>query len=94
MTFSFFFQRLIFYQYLPGAKAYLEPSQTSTMGLFLKCFFQIHKKKSVQESIFNKVAGLYPTTWLKERTPTLVFSDEFCKILKTEHLQAAASVLR
>ena len=46
------------------------------------------------ESLFNKVVGLYPTTSMKERTPTQVISDEFCEILKTEHLQATASVLR
>ena len=46
------------------------------------------------ESLFNKVAGLYPAISLKDMTPTQVFSDEFFEILKTEHLQASASVLR
>ena len=45
------------------------------------------------ESLFNKVAGLYPAISLKEMTPTQVFSDEFFEILKTEHLQVSASVL-
>ena len=31
---------------------------------------------------------------LKQRTPTQVLSDEFCEILKTEHLQVTASVPR
>ena len=65
------------------------------MELFRDFFFgKIHKKTTLPESLFNKVAGLYPATSLKERTPTQVFSDEFCEILKTEHLQATASVLR
>ena len=34
------------------------------------------------ESLFNKVAGLYSATLLKERTPTQVFSDKFCEILR------------
>ena len=37
----------------------------------------------MSESLFNKVTGLYPTTSLNRRTPTHVFSDEFCKIFKT-----------
>ena len=47
----------------------------------------------MQESLFNKIAGLYPAASLKERTPKQVSSDEFYEILKTEHLQATASVL-
>ena len=39
------------------------------------------------ESHFSKVIGLYPAISLKERTPTQVFSDEFCEILKTTFLQ-------
>ena len=46
------------------------------------------------ESLFNKVTGLYPATSPKERTPTKVFSDEFCEIFKTEHLQVTASIQR
>ena len=64
------------------------------MELFCDFFCKIHKKTPVPESLFNKVVGLYPTTSMKERTPTQVISDEFCEILKTEHLQATASVLR
>ena len=48
-------------------------------------------KTPVPESLFNKVTGLYPATSMKETTPTQVLSDEFCEILKTEHLQATAS---
>ena len=39
------------------------------------------------ESHFNKVTGLYSATSLKERTPTQVFSGEFCKVNKTPILQ-------
>ena len=38
------------------------------------------------EPLFNKATGHYPATSLKERTPTQVFSDEFCEILKTTFL--------
>ena len=60
------------YQYLWETKAYLEPSRVSVMELFCNFFFfcKIHKKKSVPESLFNKVAGLYPATSLKVSTPT------------------------
>ena len=34
------------------------------------------------ESQFDKVTGLYPAISLKQRTPTQVFSGEFCEILK------------
>ena len=57
------------------------------MELFSDFFFKIHKETPVQESLFNKVAGLYPATSLKGATPTQVFPDEFCETLKTEHLQ-------
>ena len=48
-------------------------------------------------SHINKVTGLNTAILLKERTPTHVFSGEFCEILKTfftEHLQVTTSVLR
>ena len=69
------------------------------MELFRENFFffffgKIHKKAHVPKYLFNKVTGFYPATSLKERTPTQVFSDEFCEIFKTEHLQAIAFVLR
>ena len=48
---------------------------------------KIHKKTSVTESLFNKVTVLYPATSLKERTPTQMFSHEFCEILKTPFFQ-------
>ena len=93
--FNFFSTINFRYQHLPEAKAYLEPQ-----GFFTKyfCCCKIHKKTPVLESHFNKVTGLYPATSLKERTPTQVFSGEFCEILKTsflqKHLQATTSVLR
>ena len=37
--------------------------------------------------LFNKVTCLYPATFLKEKSPIPVFSDEFCEILKTTFLQ-------
>ena len=45
------------YQYLPEAKAYLEPSRTSTMEFFRDFFFfcKIQKTTPVPESLFNKV---------------------------------------
>ena len=91
--FNFFSPFNFSYLYLPEVKAYLQLSRTTTMAL-LTFFFTIHKKTTVQESLFNKIAGLCPAASLKERTPKQVFSDEFCEILKTEHLQATASVLR
>ena len=52
------------------------------MELFRDFFFcKIHKKTPVPESLLNKVAGLYPATSQKERTSTLVFSNEFWEIL-------------
>ena len=44
---------------------------------------KVHTKTPVPESLFNEVAGLDPATSLKEKTPIEVFSDEFCKMLKT-----------
>ena len=91
MNFWIFFSTINFsYQYLPKDKAYLEPSRTFYNGAFSRNIFpfcKIHKKKPVLESHFNKVAGLYPATSVKERTPAQVFSGEFCKILKTTFLQ-------
>ena len=89
ITFSIFFSTINFsYQYLPEAKAFLEPSLTILSGAFSENnFCKIHEKTSVLESHFNKVAGLYPATLQKERTPTQVFSNEFCEILQTSSLQ-------
>ena len=92
MTFSIFFSTINFsYQYLPEAKVYLEPSRTFYSEALLRNIYlflcKIHKKTPVLESHFNKVTGLYPANSLKERTPTRVFSDEFCQILKTPFLQ-------
>ena len=60
------------------------------MELFHEKFFfcKIHKKTPVPESLFNKVIGLYPAISLKERTPTEVFSDDYCKIFKTPFFRA------
>ena len=84
MTFSIIFSTINFrYQYLPEAKAYLEP-----WSFFHEIFFcKIHKKTPVLESQVNKVTGLYPEISLKERTPTQVFSGEFGEILKTPFSQ-------
>ena len=89
MTFSNFSTINFSYQYLPEATAYLEPSRTFNNEDFLRNIFfcKIHKKTLVPESHFSKVIGLYPAISLKERTPTQVFSDEFCEILKTTFLQ-------
>ena len=45
------------YQYLPEAKAYLEPNRISTMELFRVFFFSKFTRKftPVPESLFNKV---------------------------------------
>ena len=85
-----FFSTINFpYQYLLEAKANLEPSQIFYNGAFSRNIFfcKIHSKAPVLEPHFNKVAGLYPEISLKERTPTQVFSSEFCQILKTPFLQ-------
>ena len=74
------------YQYLPEAKAYLEPTRTFYNGAKY-CFCKIHKKAPVLEPHFRKVTGLYSATSLKERTPTEMFSGEFCEVLKTTFLQ-------
>ena len=77
------------YQYLPEAKAYSEPSRTFYNGAFSRniVFCKIHKKTPVLGSHINKVIGLYPAISLNGRTPTQVFSLEFCEILKTPFLQ-------
>ena len=90
--FNFFSTISFSYQYLPEAKVYLERSQKFYNGAWeilrnIFFFCRIHKKTPVLEFHFNKVTGLYPATSLKERTPTQVFSDEFCEILKTPFLQ-------
>ena len=57
--------------------------------LYIYIFCKIHKKKPVMKSHFNKVSGLYNVTSLKKRTPTQVFSSDFCKLIKTPFLQNA-----
>ena len=51
----------------------------STKQLLLK-ILQIHRKRPVLESLFNKVAGLKLLT-LSKKTPALLSSSEFCQIL-------------
>ena len=45
-------------------------------------FPDIHKKISVLESLFNKVAGFRPATLLKKETPAQVFSYEYHKMFE------------
>ena len=94
--FKFFSTINFSYQYLPETKAYLEPSRTFYNGAFSRNIFfsRIHKKTPVLESNFNKVTGVYPATSLKKRTPTQVFSGEFCEILNTPLLQNTSRWLR
>ena len=85
-----FFQRLTFPTNIcQRLRRVQNPVEYSTMELFREIFFfcKIHSKTPVLEPHFNKVAGLYPAISLKERTPTQVFSGEFCEILKTPFLQ-------
>ena len=93
MTFSIFFRHLIFPIFICQRLRRIYNPGEQLQWSFFAFFFKIHKKTTVQESLFNKIAGLYPAASLKERTPKQVFSDEFYEILKTEHLQATASVL-
>ena len=51
----------------------------STKQVLLK-ILQIHRKRPVLESLFNKVAGLKLLT-LSKKTPALLSSSEFCQIL-------------
>ena len=57
----------------------------------LKKFRNIHKKLPVLESIFNKVAGLKASNFIKKETPAEVFLREYCgsfkKQLFLEHLR-------
>ena len=94
--FKFFSTINFSHQYLPETKAYLEPSRTFCNGAFSRNIFfsRIHKKTPVLESNFNKVTGVYPATSLKKRTPTQVFSGEFCEILNTPLLQNTSRWLR
>ena len=40
-------------------------------------FLNIHKKRSVLESLFNKVTGLMACSFIKKETPAQVFSCEY-----------------
>ena len=94
MTFSMFFQRLTFpTNTCQRLRRIQNPVEHSTIELSRKIFFfcKIHKQTPVLEPHFNKVTGLYPAISLKERTPTEVFSGEFCQILKTPFLQNTSS---
>ena len=59
----------------------------------LKNFVKHTGKTPVPESLFNKVTDLYLTTFLKEKTPIQLFSDEFCERYKTSFLQNTSSQL-
>ena len=50
--------------------------------MLLKIAVQENKKTPVLESPFNKVAGLKVCIFVKEETPTQLFSYEYCEILK------------
>ena len=53
---------------------------------FLKCvwpFWDIMQERVKSGCLFNKVAGLRPAT-LWKKTPTQVFSFEFCEVFKTK----------
>ena len=45
-------------------------------------FFDICKKISVLESLFNKVTGLMACNFIKKETPTQVFSCEYHKMFE------------
>ena len=47
-----------------------------------RVFLKIHRKAPVTESLFNKVAGLRPTTLLTKRLWHKCFFCEFCEIFK------------
>ena len=63
----------------------------------LKKFLNIHRKETVLESLFNRVAGLKVCNFIKRDsdTATQVFSCEYCKMFKNtyseEYLRATAS---
>ena len=44
-------------------------------------------KAPVFESLFNKVAGRWPSHFIKKETPPQVFSGEICEILRTPILK-------
>ena len=48
--------------------------------VFLSKFRKIHKKKSVSESLFNKVAGIRPATLLRDSGTVVLY--KFCDIFK------------
>ena len=50
-----------------------------------RCYWKfpdIHKKKSVLESLFNEVTGLMASNFIKKETPTHVFSCEYHKMFE------------
>ena len=50
------------------------------------------------ESLFNKVAGLYPEILFKVQTTAWIFFNEYCKIFRsvflTEHVQRLLVIFR
>ena len=45
-------------------------------------FPEIHKKKSVLESLFNKATGLMAFNFIKKEAPSQVFSCEYHKMFE------------
>ena len=70
-------------------------SISNSIKNFLK-FRNIHRKTPVLESRFNNVAGLKTWNFIKNETPTQVFSYEYCEIFKNtyfdEYLRISTSI--
>ena len=65
---NFFSTSNFFYQYLPKAKTYLEPSRTSTMELFREIFFFfLQNSQENTESLSNKVTDRSPSSEVDAR---------------------------
>ena len=58
----------------------------------LKNFANIHRKTTVLESLFNKVAGRKACNFIKKETPTQAFSVEYCQIFKKSYFYRAPLV--
>ena len=64
--------------------------------VILQKFRQIHRKALVLEPLFNKIAGMRPSTLLKRDSETGVFLwifEIFKNTLFTEHLQVTTSLV-
>ena len=64
-------------------------SSSSRSKMFFKIgvLRNIHMKTTVLEFLFNKVTGLKTWNCIKKETPTLVFSNEYCEILRRDFIQ-------